>query len=389
MEERTQAGVTGRAGTGSLRLLRRSYRFLQREQARKAWLIFALSVAFAALPWTAHLSGIRQGAIVLASLAAGGIFMPELNSGLWRFKAEEIRDTIPEHKRRAFYTELIKADCPADEWAQRWAVLAWQQGVIPLLQAAQQAGRIHWNVNYQVSVHLGQNVRVGRREQLMAWVETSNDYERILPPGPGPLWVSIAGNEASLLAEFGEDNCLSRELVALPDLTGKAWASEVRRLCRVQVRIGPRTITFNPDSIVTVPGDEDHRIVRWLIPLTQDEARASSTVACQVEIHFPTVLRENKFPVVLAGYYCAERTVLSFKLYHGSGTRPLLRYFDEFLSAGSAGSAVSGASAAWAPQRFDTSERQSVTYSTSRDSLLWPGSGIYYWWEHDQDEVAD
>jgi hypothetical protein len=365
------------------RRVRGVYIFLTREEARRAWFIFVAGVAFASLPWTTHWHEVQQGAIVLASLAAGAIFMPQLNSGLWRLKAREIRDTIPQHKRREFYPELIRADCSDDEWAQRWATLMWRRGVIPLLDAAHDSRQIHWNVNYDVSVHLAQEVRVGQRRLRMARIETRNDHERIFEPATdNTVWVSVAGNDASLLSEFNADNCLTRELVALPGLDKKTWAEEVRRLCRVRARIGPRLIEFDADSVVTVPGDDDVRIVRWLVPISSEDMNGE-LVACQTEIHFPAEVRENNFPVVLAGYYCAGRTILSFRLYHGETEKPKLRYFDEFLSEGG------GNIAGWKPERFDTEERQSVTYRTQDDSLLWPGSGIYFWWEYSTNEVAD
>lgn len=358
------------------RRIRAAYSFLTREQARKSWFIFTTCVAVASLPWTVHWGEVRQGAIVLASLAAGAIFMPELNSGLWRLKAREIRDTIPEHKRREFYTELIRADCSDEEWAQRWATLMWRKGVSPLLDAANDGTRIHWNVNYDVSVHLGQEVNIGRRRLDVARIETRNDYERtFLPVKDNTVWISVAGNDASLLSEFDEDRCLNRELVALPGLSKKSWEEQVRRLCHVRVRIGPRTVDFGADRVVTVPGDDDLKIVRWLVPIL-DEDTSGGLIPCQIEIHFPAELRENNFPALLAGYYCAGRTVLSFRLYHGQAPRPALRYFDEFLSEGG------GNIADWKPERFDTEERQSVTYRTPDDSLLWPGSGIYFWWEN-------
>lgn len=62
----------------------------------------------------------------------------------------------------------------------------------------------------------------------MARIETRNDYERVfLPTKENTVWVSVAGNDASLLAEFNADRCLTRELVALPGLTKEAWADEV------------------------------------------------------------------------------------------------------------------------------------------------------------------
>lgn len=377
----SDSGRTIRRTGGSLggtpgRWLRASYAFLTREQARRAWFIFVVCVAVASLHWTARFHEIQQGAIVLASLAAGAIFMPELNSGLWRLKAKEIRDTIPERKRREFFTELIRADCADDEWAQRWATLMWRSGVIPLLDAAHDSRRIHWNINYDVSVHLGQEINVGHRRVEMARVESSIDYERVFSQAdPNTVWVSVAGNDASLLSEFNEDACLTRELVPLPGLTKKSWEAEVRRLCRVRARIGPRIIDFDSDHVVTVPGDDDLRLVRWLIPILKEDTQGE-LIPCQIEIHFPMEMRENNFPALLAGYYCAGRTVLSFRLYHGQSPKPMLRYFDEFLSEGK------GNIASWKPERFDTEERQSVTYRTPDNSLLWPGSGIYFWWEN-------
>lgn len=373
---RSKRKSDGSLGHELARLIKTGYYFVQREQARKAWFFLAASVALASLPWLSRWPTVRQGLIVLASLAAGSIFLPELNSGLWRLSAREIRNTIPEHRRRAFYTELISADCPEDEWAQRWAKLMWRRGVIPLLDAAQDNRRIRWDMTYEISVHLNQETKIGRRTELMARVETRQDDERVLPAtASGLLWVSIAGNDASLLAEFGEDGCLSRELVCLPGLSKASWASAVRRLCGVSVRIGPRTVVFNADSIVNLPGGDDVRIIRWMVPVTEEET-AGMPVSCQIETHYPSDLREHNFPVLLAGYYCAGRTTVGFRLYQGVGDRPNLRYFDEFLSEGG------GDVSSWRPERFDTLDRQSVMYRTPNDSLLWPGSGIYFWWEY-------
>jgi hypothetical protein len=160
-----------------VRLLKFAYHFLQREQARRAWFIFVTCVAFASIPWTAHLHGLRQGAIVLASLAAAAIFMPDLNSRLWHLSVSEIRDMIPQHRRREFYAQLMRADCPDEEWAHQWADLAWRQGVMPLLDAAQDTRRIHWDVWYEVSVHLDHIFSVAGRMLPMALVEpvTSTD----------------------------------------------------------------------------------------------------------------------------------------------------------------------------------------------------------------------
>lgn len=369
--------------SGCFRLLKAGCYFLLREQARRAWIIFA--GCFIAALLLSHWPAVRQGAIVMASLAAGAIFLPELNSKLWQLRAKEIRDTIPEHRRRAFYTELIRADCPDNEWAQRWATLMWHRGVLPLLDAARDNHRIRWDMTYEVTIHLHQEIPIGRRKELMALVEARQSDRRVIPTAleghpaapEGHLWVSMAGNDDSLLKEFGEDRCLMRELVCLPGLSKTAWVNAVRNLCKVNVRIGDRRVSFDAGDIVSVPGDNNLRIVRWLVRVT-DEETAGTPVSCQIEVDFPTERNERDFPALLAGYYCAGQTIVRFRLYHGSGPKPKLRYYDAFISEGS-GKVTPGQT-----EPRDTPDRQSVTYRTEAEteSLLWPGSGIYFWWEY-------
>ena len=67
---------------------------------------------------------------------------------------------------------------------------------------------------------------------------------------------------------------------------------------------------------------------------------------------------------------------MTFRLYHGNGPRPKLRYYDEFLSEGG------GDITAWIPEKAESDElKQSVSFRTPQECLLWPGSGIYFWWE--------
>jgi hypothetical protein len=365
----------GRLRREAGRALRAAYYFLRREQARRAWFIFVVSISLASIPWSAQLYVLRQGAIVMAGIAATAIFMPELSSRLWYLGGNEIRDTIPEHRRRAFYAELLRADCPDEDWAQRWADLVWRRGVVPLLDATQETSRIHWDVTYEVSVHLGLRLNIGGRTQPMARVETRHGYKCLLPAlSTDNLWVSVVGNDTSLDSEFEESGCMSRELVRLPGLTKQDWANEVRRLCEVHVTIGTHIVSFVDDNILTVPGPDDVWIVRWLLPKIDDKA-VQAPVECQIDIDFPTKVRQNNFPLLLAGYYCAGKTSLSFRFYHNQTRKPALHYYSEFLSEGGRNIA------ALKPERLDSDERQSVIYRTTEDSLLWPGSGIYCWWE--------
>jgi hypothetical protein len=357
------------------RMVKAAVYFLSRKQARRAWLIFAASIAVASIPWTTHVSLLRQGAIVMAGIAATAVFMPELSSQLWNLGGDEIRDMIPENRRRAFHAQLVKADCPNEDWGRRWADLVWTQGVVPLLDAAHETSRIHWDVTYEVAVHLGLRLNIGGRTQTMARVETRHSYECLLPAlATDNLWVSVVGNAVSLHAEFDEVGCLSRELVRLPGLEKQAWADEVRRQCNIRVKIGQYIVDFAEDNVVTLLGDDNTWIVRWMLPKMSSDL-VNVPVTFDIDIDFPTKVRENNFPLLLAGYYCAGRTSLAFRFYHNQIQKPRLRYFSEFLSEG--GTNV----AAWKPEWLDTRDRQTVVYRTPPDSLLWPGSGIYCWWE--------
>ena len=378
----------------ALRVLKASYYFLQRKQARRAWFFFVAAVAFASLPWTAGWHEVREGAIVLASLAAGAIFLPELNSGLWQLNAREIRDTVPEHRRHAFYVELIRADCPDDAWAQRWATIVWQSGILPLLDEARQKRRIRWDMRYEASVYLNRDVEIAGQFQTMTRVETSIDNERALPSTPdGMAWVSVCGNEESLRSEFKDDGCLLREIVDLPSLDKATWATEVRRQCYVAVQIGERTIRFGADNIIDVRKG-DLRIVRWMVPIGADESNRVP-VSCRIELHFPITASTTHFPIMFSEYYCAGKTLATFRLYHGSGPRPVLHCRHSQVIRGrpltgakmpelasSSGDGQADGDSVYA-QRFDTAEQQSITYMTPTppDSLLWPGFSINCWWE--------
>ena len=134
-----------------------------------------------------------------------------------------------------------------------------------------------------------------------------------------------------------------RENWSLLSKTKAAWRKCGCDMCHVSVRIGPRRVVFNADSIVTVPGDDDLRIVRWMVPVNEDEMDGNP-VTCQIETDFPTEFAK-KLPVLLAGYYCAGKTNVVFRLYRGQGPKPILRYFDEFLSEGG------GNVTAWRPEK--------------------------------------
>src|SRR5262245_52805217 len=74
-------------------IIRRVLVHLTRSKARVAWVLIVLcSVLYASVSEET----VRQMTLVLASVAAAAIFLPELSSDLWNMHSDEIQKTVPE-----------------------------------------------------------------------------------------------------------------------------------------------------------------------------------------------------------------------------------------------------------------------------------------------------
>lgn len=339
-----------------------------RQRARVAAVLFAFCmIAYTLVPTTFRWDDpVRQFFLVLASVAAGAVFLPEISSDLWNLNGDQVRKLIPDERRRALARALIDADSRDP----RWAELVHTQGLNPLLDAGRLSGQVVYTMNYSVQVHVHQQVTIEGRSWEVHTVETSVTAERSLPqvPDNGFLWISVARTENALAGEFGAVGCLARELVCLDGLDGRPWweAMTQERLCAVSVMVNGQVQEVSIQEFDESAPD----IARWCF--RPDLGGSDSTVPVRITFDFPLRVDERRFPVMFSGYYCAGATVISIKLY---SRKEVDLHCDAFFGRG-LGERRGG-------EAINTTAGlicQEMSFTTGRDSILWPGSGLVFSW---------
>ncbi|MGH9567877.1 MAG: hypothetical protein ACRD4I_18045, partial [Candidatus Angelobacter sp.] len=202
-------------------------------------------------------------ALVLASVAAGAIFLPELSSDLWTMRADEIRKMMPEKQVAELQKELISAATDGHDWAR----YVWSEALSPMLAAVHQPLQVQWHLTYDIRVYLNQNVEIAGTQSTIHRVESLCRSERLLPAGDeSRIWVSLARTQDALMNEYGSAGCLLREQVNLPDLPVEMWRAEMLRLSHVNVIVNGRTMPLETSA------DDSLDIVRWATGLSGDDS---------------------------------------------------------------------------------------------------------------------
>jgi hypothetical protein len=80
--------------------------------------------------------------LVLASVAAASIFLPELSSDLWTMHADDIRKTIPEKQVAQLQKELISAATDGYDRAH----CVWSEALSPMLAAIHEPLQVQWHL---------------------------------------------------------------------------------------------------------------------------------------------------------------------------------------------------------------------------------------------------
>lgn len=122
---------------------RRIARHLSRSRARVAGLVMLVSITLYVLltvladtgPWVTD--ALQQFFLVVASVSAGAVVLPELSSNLWRIRAEEVRELIPDEQIRGLERALVHSQVDDPAWAE--TVLA--SALRPLIEAGRQPHR--------------------------------------------------------------------------------------------------------------------------------------------------------------------------------------------------------------------------------------------------------
>jgi hypothetical protein len=310
---------------------------------------------------------LEQVALILAGVAASAVFLPELSSDLWRMSRDDVEKLVPHDRRASLLRSLLAAESKDPTWDE----LVYGQAVVPLMDAAQNPELIVRNMDYTVEVHLDNVVTFEQRTLRIHNVETLASSERVLPQRSADgYWVSVARTQAALEFEFLSPGCLLREIVELRDEDGHVletdeWYRAMELLSSVMV-----TVNGQAQTVDRRPGEVTD-VVRWYF--TPEGEDVSSRVPLRVSFDFPLGVDVDRFPVMFSGYYCAGSTVATIKVY-GLRKGVELRC-DPFFARGLGPQSRDGDI-----KRSDGALCKQASFSTGRNSILWPGSGVIFDW---------
>jgi hypothetical protein len=319
--------------------------------------------------WAEVDDALREFFIVLASVAAGAIVLPELSSNLWSIDAKRVRRLIPSRQREGLAQTLIEAH--SDD--SRWTHLVWANALDPLMNASHRPWEYTVDMKYEADVFLDRSVTVGDTVLLVHTVAVHQNSFRVLRRDGYPrLWISLARTSDALRDEFDSPACLARELVPMGDLEGVEWQKAILESCRVGI-----TLDGDPLELVadTTTGGVD--VVRWL--LAADCELTNDRVRVDIRFDFYVARDTDSFPVMFSGCYCAGITDISLRLHDETRKHELeCEYF--------MGRALDAASTP-GTSRSDNSVYRQITFSTGKDSILWPGSGVMFRWRNQHDNT--
>ncbi len=347
-------------------LLRRVGAHLWRVKARWGYLVVAFClVLYAIVPSLGGPSSIsdplQQFLLILASVSVGGIVLPELPSALWTIDVDRVRNLIPQNQRDQLARTLINAESGDDEWNS----LVWDRALEPLFRASREPWRYVRDLDYDISIHLNRELELqGKKLTVHTLAVDLTAYRVLARPDVHHAWISIVRTKAALMEEFKRPGCVARELTPIADLEGDAWHAAVRETCQASFSIDGEYIPLTMS--VDLPD-----VVRFETPV----GVALPSQWAKVQITFDTHMgvSESEFPVFFSGYYCAGTTDITLRLYDENDPSELTcNYF--------VGKALDEAPLA-DPTPVRNGPYQRISFSTGKDSILWPGSGVRFAWQ--------
>jgi hypothetical protein len=357
----TESGRNGRV----LQTLRRVWSHLTRYTARWAYLLAAVCVIiYALVPDEWEISDpVKQFVLILSSVAVGAVVLPELPSNLWTIDVEKVRNLIPGAQRTSLARSLIEAESED----QRWNELVWLKALDPLLEASRKPWQYVRDMDYDVSVHLGRTLQLGDERIPVHSVSVDHKSSRVLArPGIDAVWLSIARTGSALQSEFGEAACLAREIVPLGTLTGQAWQNATVAACHAELYVDGDRV-----ELIHEVTPERPDLVRWRTPVEFELPTERVRVRVQFDFHLdPSV---DTFPVIFSGYYCAGTTDIALRLYDENSPSEL--ECDYYVGRALDESGHQGIS------QYNNGVYRQFAFSTGRDGILWPGSGVMFRWK--------
>lgn len=366
---------------------RRIARHLSRSRARVAGLVMLVSITLYVLltvladtgPWVTD--ALQQFFLVVASVSAGAVVLPELSSNLWRIRAEEVRELIPDEQIRGLERALVHSQVDDPAWAE--TVLA--SALRPLIEAGRQPHRVVANLTYNVQVRPDRQVTLDGAPVPVHRIETMIRAQRVLPPredDEGIYWVSVARSADALRLEYDQPACLYREVVVEPaDWPPGRWDALMRAYSRAEIVLDGTVVEATTDPPAGYEHLETPGLIRWYFDsadlgrFTREHERSSITI----KLDYVTSTAENRFHVALRAFYVTGASHVSVKLDDPDDRYVLDR--EVFLGQALGRPAALGS----AP---DSAGRKEVSIDTGGDALIWPGSGLLVTWHRREDGVA-
>ncbi|WP_182112499.1 MULTISPECIES: hypothetical protein [unclassified Actinotalea] len=340
---------------------------LVRAAARRAWVIVVVCFAiYVALDARGDWPQLQEFVLIVAGVAAGAIFLPELSASLWDLDPDRIRGLVPLPKVRGLHRAVLDASLDGDEGSRKWSQVVWSEAVEPLLAAGHERRSVVWDLAYDIGVHPGREVTVGALAVPTTFVTTRLRSRRVLPVGAdGVVWVSAARTSSALHNEFQLAGCILRELVPLPGVDRDTWREAVLEHCRVTLNVGGRSV-----PLVVAHGEPIPDLVRWEATLAPEDRR-DEHVMVEISFDFPLDPATTTFPVLFPRYFCAGATRVAFTLYTQD---PSLQLEAQPFLAHAPGRSLGDTA------KESTKILQRYVFQAPPESLVWPGSGVHFEW---------
>jgi hypothetical protein len=319
---------------------------------------------------------VRQGALIVASVALGAVFLPELSSNLWTIRSQDVRGLIPDEKVKSLQRALVDAQAGEEVWSD--AVV--DSSLEPLIGA--EPHLVVQNLTYSISIHPKTRLLIDGEYREFLGIETTLRAMRLLPVHAqrNVYWVALARDPAALQEEFAVLGCLSREVASIdPTLSDDDWRRIAQQCCAARVVVDGVSISATLDA----PSEElktgNPRVVRWYFISTDLAKAVLRRQNVTVAFDFVDECSSTHFPIIFSAYYLIGGVQIVFRVYDQANEYSI--GYESFLAFA-------------LPRGVDEQIISKpglctqLTVAARDDALIWPGSGVHVWWQRNQLSLA-
>ncbi len=352
------------------RVARSLWRHLTRSRAQMGWALALIGILLFGLYPSGWLwsDPFKQLCLIVASVALGAIFLPDITSSLWGLKAEDVKDLVPEAKVRTLQATLVESQVNEARWASHIT----HSGLFPLIEAGKQPALVMHNVLYSANIRLSSS-SAGTGSSFN-YVETRLTAERVIPriADDERYYVAVARDEASLQGEFDQPGCLLRDVVDTDKLASDdEWKRVVSSSVTVELVMDGLTLKGQFEPVEATTG----RAARSLRAYFDSEGlrfrqRGAERRLVTVNLDYPLNSKVDRFVALFGGYYSLGTTQVDVRLSGPPAAQINLNY--QLFFSHSLGMRDTSA------QCTTSNHAAHLVVTTPAETLLWPGSGVVF-----------